>query len=735
MHDHFPLPVVWHDASSWLTDHPENIRRLPAGATLPPPPHLYLGGSLPDVTDIYGRIPSGRLIVLGRAGSGKSMLTMRFVLDFLETRAPLDRVPVIFSVGSWDPETRPLRDWLIDQLVRDHPHLARRAPGGSTMAAALVDAALVLPVLDGFDEIAEGLRPTALEELNTTSLPLIMTSRSDEFARVVGADGFPLAGAAGIELGLGTTEEHLLSGLVPTVYRRRTTEPTAARRRQYRDPVSAERWLGYLAHHLHQLPFPREDLAWWQFGDSLRHSTRVMAVVVTAALSLAAPMWLVSLFFTSLALGEVLLLGGLMGLAAGLAFGLAYRVMTRFGGADFEPKRVRISYPADGLSEFLRRHTVQLSAQVLSGFMMGVACALALALLRGLDRGSETTNDMTVTGTLVSMLALGLLFGVGTGLVFASTTVLQRHVGIAYAATPSSLLALSRAAVVQQVLVLVSVLSLAIFLAGQLLADPLRSLFGLMHWSLSDGLSIGAAGGVGGTCAYSLSFTAWGRWLVLSRVWLPLTGKFPWDIHAFLDDARRLGIMRRTGAVYRFRHPTLREHFLRTALRDHSERSLRQATLQDRLQRLFRRPQVSYPPVRFLGDSLYTEHDTARSRRMAVALLLCCLAVFLTVGLLSMHDLLDNWSQHGRLLPGDTTAVVGSIIGIGGALGTLIGATLTAFARLVQARGQAHADRIRAEAELLRAEAEMHRARTGQIPGPAPTPETSPDSGSTPTAE
>ncbi|MEK8141659.1 hypothetical protein NKH18_00760 [Streptomyces sp. M10(2022)] len=81
--------------------------------------------------------------------------------------------------------------------------------------------------------------------------------------------------------------------------------------------------------------------------------------------------------------------------------------------------------------------------------------------------------------------------------------------------------------------------------------------------------------------------------------------------------------------------------------------------------------------------------------------------------------------------PGDTTAVVGSIIGIGGALGTLIGATLTAFARLVQARGQADADKMRARAELLRAEAEMHRARTGQIPGPTPTPETSPNSSST----
>ncbi|MFE2038482.1 NACHT domain-containing protein [Streptomyces scopuliridis] len=825
MHDPFPLPVHWHDASSFLTDRPKNIQRLPPGAD---PPRLDLGGDLRNVAEVYGRIPSGRLIVLGWAGSGKSILTIRFVLDFLETRAPLDRVPVIFSVGSWDPTAIALRDWLIDQLVRDHPHLTRRTPGGSTMAAALVDADLVLPVLDGFDEIAEVLRGWALRVLNTTSFPLVMTSRPGEFAEAVREAGRPLVRAAGIELrdltlddravylsrtarpvarghghsgsgalwdgvleqlragGTGfdlawvlstplmitlartmyseapgrdpmelldtvrfpdarSLEEHLLAGLVPTVYQRGAAEPTTfGRRERNRAPERAERWLGYLAHNLDRLNSQRKGLAWkglawWEFGDSLRRSTRVMTVGVTSTLCVAASVWLGGLFFTSLAFDEVLLLGGLMGPAAGLAFGLAYGVMPAFGGAAFVPNRVRLRSRTGIGRRLVLACTAQLRAVLLGGFMMGVACAGALALQCGLDRGFEITNDVTVTGTLVGMVAFGLSFGAGTGLVFVFLAVLAAPAEIAYATTPASLLASSRATVVQQVLVLVSVLSLTIFLAGQLLANPLQSLFGSMHWSLSDGLAIGAAGGLGGTCAYALSFTAWGRWLVLSRVWLPLTGKLPWDIVAFLDDACRQGVLRRTGAVYHFRHPTLQHHFERSfrqaTLQDHSERSLRQATLQDRLRRLFRRPQVNYPPVRFLGDSLYTQHDTARRHRMAVVLVLCCLAVFLTVGLLSVHDLLDSWSQHGRLLPGDTTAVVGSIIGIGGALGTLIGATLTAFARLVQARGQAHADRIRAEAELLRAEAEMHRARTGQIPGPTPTPEASPDSGSTTTAE
>ncbi|MFC9751764.1 helix-turn-helix domain-containing protein [Streptomyces sp. NPDC056921] len=214
VHDPFPLPVRWKDAPESLTDHSENIQRLPPGAT---PDRMDLSGDLGSVAEVYRRIGSGRLVVLGRAGSGKSVLTIRFVLDQLEAREPHDRVPVVFSIGSWDPTAVALRDWLIDRLVRDHPHLTRRAPDGSTLASALVDADLVLPVLDGFDEIAEGLRSTALEVLNATSLPLVLTSRRGEFAEAVQEAGAPLVWAAGLELTDLTLED--LSAYLPRTAR------------------------------------------------------------------------------------------------------------------------------------------------------------------------------------------------------------------------------------------------------------------------------------------------------------------------------------------------------------------------------------------------------------------------------------------------------------------------------------------------------------------------------------
>jgi hypothetical protein len=64
-----------------------------------------------------------------------------------------------------------------------------------------------------------------------------------------------------------------------------------------------------------------------------------------------------------------------------------------------------------------------------------------------------------------------------------------------------------------------------------------------------DWLSAGLMVAIGLT-----TMRCWGRWVVLSRVWLPLTGKAPWSMIAFLDDAHRRGVLRQAGAVYQFRH-------------------------------------------------------------------------------------------------------------------------------------------------------------------------------------
>ncbi|MFE2551946.1 helix-turn-helix domain-containing protein [Streptomyces sp. NPDC059355] len=703
VHDPFPLPVRWRRTDPALSDHEANVERLPPGAAAPDPDDL--GGDLPTVADFYRRRHSGRLVVLGRAGSGKSVLTIRFVQDFLETRTAPDRVPVIFSIGSWDPTARTLRTWMTERLVRDHPHLAVRV-AGTSMAGALIEADLVLPVLDGFDEMAEGLRGRALERLNEFSSPLLLTSRREEFAEAVDAAGTPLVWATVIELadltvddvaaylprtarrnggqggGYGrgvwdavterlrersgegdgqghghaadpltgalrtplmtalartlysertgadpaelldaetfpdesSIEEHLLAGFVPAVYRRRS--PEAEHVRDW-DPDRAEQWLGYLAHHLAHPDRERQDLAWWEIGDFLPRRQRVLSVALAATLCAALSTWVIGLLIGRLPAWRTLVEGALMGPAAGLAFAAVYAVMIARGGGTFEPARVRLrlrprlpgggpgpdpvwgaaargpgvpgpGVPGPGVRgpgvrvparAPLRVFTARFGAVMAGGFVMGVGCACALAVERELAYGALVLNLAVLEGVAVNMLVFGLIFGAGTGLVFGLLAAFEAPLDVASAADPISLLAANRATVRRQLAALVPLLALSVAFGGGLIVALLDGFLGDLNWEAWDGLYVGAVVGLGGGLSYALSFTAWGRWVVRARLWLPMTGKLPWDTAAFLDDAYRRGVLRQAGAVYQFRHVRLQHHLGRTYRRRQAQRSQRWASV------------------------------------------------------------------------------------------------------------------------------------------------------------
>ncbi|MEW2618828.1 NACHT domain-containing protein [Streptomyces sp. NPDC048106] len=231
-HDPVTMPVRWHLATAKLSDQPANIRRVRAGAPAEP---LDLDGRIEQVAETYQRVPSRRLVILGPAGAGKTTLAGRLALDLLEARRPGERVPVIVSVGSWNPETTGLNVWLAEQLIRDHPGLAARVhKGGPTWATALIEGGRVLPILDGFDEIASGFHHRALRKLNNTPVPMVITSRVDEYDTAVrGAD--VLTAAAVVELDdltLKDLEDYLprtaagsLTGIWDPVLERMRTEP------------------------------------------------------------------------------------------------------------------------------------------------------------------------------------------------------------------------------------------------------------------------------------------------------------------------------------------------------------------------------------------------------------------------------------------------------------------------------------------------------------------------------
>ncbi len=196
--DPFALGVCWHTAEEGGTgrrpDPDRYAGRNPVG--LPDarldnngPDNNGLDGRLDDLGRVYERVASKRLVVLGKPGSGKSVLAMHFVLDRLKGRGNTGPVPVVFRLGLWDPSKKSLRNWLLDQLLFEIPSLGAPIAGGSNLAAVLFDGGWILPVLDGLDEIVPEQRHKALRELNATHMPLLLTSQPDQYNAAVAAVG------------------------------------------------------------------------------------------------------------------------------------------------------------------------------------------------------------------------------------------------------------------------------------------------------------------------------------------------------------------------------------------------------------------------------------------------------------------------------------------------------------------------------------------------------------------
>ncbi|WP_200303959.1 hypothetical protein [Streptomyces adelaidensis] len=633
-----PLTTRWEPAPDGLTDHSQNIWGSAAGAV---PNPLPLTGELSQIVAVHRGIPSERLVVLGPSGSGKSVLAMRFALDMLgPPGTSVGVVPVIFGLGSWDPAT-PLRDWLVGTLERDHSGLRAPAPDGPTLAAALVDDRRVLPVVDGFDEIADHLHGQALKALSDDLRPLLLTSRPDEYGAAVTKVG-ALTSAAGIRLTslsledlekylpltarktptppedepdgdpLGTIaptpwtpvlrtlhnhpgdpaaarltavlttplmvmlartvygketnrdpqellkatslstpqaiEDHLLDEFVPTVYQ----DVSAVRRERVRH------WLGHLAR------LGTDDLAWWKLSGSVGRSTRAWVIGLVAGLVVgltdALAMWITILTIWRTGHGALealwigLLNGTAFGSASGLVFGLAYRI--RHGNHACEPSRQSIRIPRRTRDGRAKRPWRTLADKPLTGlvggFVFGLLSWLVSTLLLGADEEFTLGFMFYLEYGLRWGLNAGILYGVSAGLVFTLMTWFEALVDIETAVSPHALLSINRANVLFQLL-------------GCLLVCGTAGgvLYGLGWFRTVDWLLYAVVGGLGAGLAYGLGLTAWGHWIVLCRVWLPLTGRLPWRPSAFLRDAHDRGVLRQSGAYYQFRHARLRDRLAR----------------------------------------------------------------------------------------------------------------------------------------------------------------------------
>lgn len=675
VHDPVALPVRWHQASSGLSDHWDNVRRLVAGSVADPVP---LAGRIEQLTEIYKRVPSRRLVVLGPAGAGKTVLACRLVLDLLEERRPGEPVPVIVSAGSWNPRTTSLHDWLTRQLVRDHPSLAARAgPDGQNRAAALIAAGHVIPVLDGFDEMAGGFHEAALRRLNRApDVPMVVTSRVAEYADAVervdvlsaaavvelddlsleDLDAYLPRTAAGRRSGLWSAvldrmrtephepgpamlrevlanplmvflartiysdrpgrdpvdlldtgrypgvqalQDHLLAEFVPAVY-----EADSDRRRRW-TADRARHYLTHLAGHLRSAG--TNDVAWWQLRDTVPRwkrtlvfaavdglligfaggvaypgtlgkavlggfalglLTSLMSVLTVALTAGLAPgprsgrrrgrtRWLSGKVANALLTGFTTLVSGI---AAGLAVGFATAFATGFpdwltnglvagfavglpgglaGGiigrrkAGPQPTHTRLQIRGRG-----RSVAGKFIAGLMAGFAVGLPGGFAGAIT---GRIGVQYRDVFVTG-LVNGLVAGTALGLVIGLVAALVFGLEARADTSEVVSAAESLARDRRNALRKILAVGLGLGVAFELSD-----------GWRHLAV---FAVTFAAGFVGVRATS----AWIHWVVLARGWLPMTGRLPWRVQAFLDDAYHRGVLRRAGAVYQFRHVRLQHH-------------------------------------------------------------------------------------------------------------------------------------------------------------------------------
>jgi len=275
-------------------------------------------------------------------------------------------------------------------------------------------------------------------------------------------------------------------------------------------------WWRFLAKNTQ--PLGTSALAWWTLHDAVPSAIRVVVLGTIGSLLFGA--------------AGALLYGpnaGIVGFLAGLIGGCIFALQEDRP----RPQRLRLDF----------------------GALRGQALRL---LLYWLVIGGGFGGFMTLTFMPVGVQTawfLGALFGVMIAVLGIFATVVRmvrRRVDVAVTANATESLFADRRNALGTAIAAGVVMCLVVSLAHPPAAG------------LVCGLAV--AFGLG------LEPTAWGQWLLLTRFWLPLSGKLPWRLHAFLADAYDRGILRQNGAAWQFRHTCLQAHLSGpTAVEDHHE--------------------------------------------------------------------------------------------------------------------------------------------------------------------
>lgn len=196
LHDPAPLPVTWVNADE-LADHWQNIHDAQSAC-----PSLPLHGRFGELGDTFDAVPSRRLVIVGPGGLGKTVLLLHLARQLLDRRAPGGPVPIVLSLATWNPHKTSLRDWLAERLPIDvAPALGAAGTDRRTGAQQLVEDGLVVPLLDGLDELPTHMHARAIQRINDGGrAPLVLTCREEQYAAAIETAHDVVTAAAAIRL-------------------------------------------------------------------------------------------------------------------------------------------------------------------------------------------------------------------------------------------------------------------------------------------------------------------------------------------------------------------------------------------------------------------------------------------------------------------------------------------------------------------------------------------------------
>jgi hypothetical protein len=598
LNDPYPLPVSWVAADRSLTDGWDSLVRLAASGAgwLAPSPEGTaaspegLAGQGGELVDVLARVPTGRLVVLGGPGAGKTMLMVRLVLDLLARRDLGGPVPILASVASWNPEEQDLQGWLATQLLLDYPALAAPLAHGmaeSTQAAALLTSGFILPILDGLDEIPEQVRGPVISRINDALRPgehVVVTCRTKEYLDAVRPEG-------GVEVTLRAAAAVQLRPLDADAVRRYLCDDAGG-------PVMEARWdpvlpligtnapigqalstplMVALARAIYN-PRPGER------AGSLRDPAELLSPTLTERTAVESVLF--DAFIPAAYRGEPARRWKARDTEKWLVF-LARHLEKTISSPDFAWWQLRPDISDFGI----------LVAGLGVGLGVGLGTAPAIAVIAGivaagaaLVGGPEGKTEKAPArgmrinirslGMLVSWLAIGAVIGTGFGLFslfedvlpfggsdhsgfidgFEGGLGLGAIIGLIVFVSGLENVPRSPAEVASPRAVLVRDRRVAlgfIVVYGILFGLPL---------GLATGLLPGLLSGLVGALGISICRTAWPSY-IFARGWHASRRHLPWSLMAFLDDAHMRGVMRQVGAVYQFRHVEL-QHRLVTRVAD-----------------------------------------------------------------------------------------------------------------------------------------------------------------------